>query len=210
VGKAKRAHRLMSESLDAVYSRSRGHGEFAPLPTLRDQGESRCGSCMTDTRKMKLFLVAAIGCAVISIFPIAATILGDVLYLRAWNAERVAEQCPSAPDYWQCVSNDPRPISLIFVFFGLIGWALGGFTCLISRYVPPRISSLLLAISILGCCLYLALRRGVADATILGALGALAVLGWLLSPIIGGWLVGLYFRIRNRVRPRVSRILPPP
>jgi hypothetical protein len=163
---------------------------------------------MTDLGKKKILLITALSCAALSILPIAAAVLNDVLYFEAREAERVAEQCPTSLDYWQCVSNDPRPISLIFIFFGLVGWTFGGLTCLTSRYLPFRFLSLLPTISILGC-FYLLLRRGVADVTILGVLVALAALTWLLSPVIGDWLLGLYFRIRNRVLTEPARVQSP-
>ncbi len=166
---------------------------------------------MTDGRKRKILFFSALAMALFYVIPTALQTAGDLIYFSNppdWHAQCKNDFSPWK-DYYECVNADPRPLSPFLIVTGLIGTAIGWLTFLVGRRLRPRYSSLIFAfIFFLPAILFYRIplaflyRFSAGEFGILDVILRIGVLilyvAWFLAPIIVGWLLGLFFRVRDR------------
>jgi hypothetical protein len=167
---------------------------------------------MSDTRKRKVLLFAALVCVVFSIAPTVSITVSDIMYFSKLDWQ---EHClninhlPAGQSYGECINNDPKPVSVALIIWTLIGVAIGGPAFGLGRSSRPKLLSkgifaiivLLSALLVMRWLMISWRRLSAGDVSMAdGALefGAMLLGGsWAVSPIFAGWLLGRYFRLRG-------------
>jgi len=171
-------------------------------------------SSMSEARKRKVLVFAALVCVLLNIVPTGSMIVSDIIHFSKldWQ-EYCLNHLPPEQFYGECINNDPKPVSVALTILTLIGTAIGGLAFALSRRSRSKtlvaIIVLLLSFHLLGWPMLLWRRVSAGELSMTDAALAsgalLLVASWFLSPIFAGWLLGRYFRMRDQ--PSVATVL---
>jgi hypothetical protein len=166
---------------------------------------------MSEARKRKALVLGALVCVLFSIVPTVLITVSDIIYFRKldWR-EHCLNHLRPGQSYWECINDDPRPVSFALIMWTLIGIAIGRLTFSVGRSPRPKLLSkglfaiivLVSAFLVMRWPLILWHRLNAGDVSMTDAaleFGRMLLGGsWALSPIFAGWLLGRYFRMRDR------------
>ena len=151
-------------------------------------------------------------CMLFSLVPPVVITVSDIKYFSKidWQ-QHCLNHLPPGQSYGECINNDPRPVSLALIMWTLIGVATGGLAFGVGRSPRPKllpkglfaIIVLLSAFLIFRWLMIFWHRLSTSDVSTTDAAlefgGMLLGGSWALSPILAGWLLGRYFRMRDRI-----------
>jgi hypothetical protein len=166
---------------------------------------------MSEARKRKALVLGALVCVLLSIVPTVLITVSDIIYFSKldWR-EHCLNHLRPGQSYWECINDDPRPVSFALIMWTLIGIAIGRLTFSVGRSPRPKLLSkglfaiivLVSAFLVMRWPLILWHRLNAGDVSMTDAaleFGRMSLGGsWALSPIFAGWLLGRYFRMRDR------------
>jgi len=169
-------------------------------------------SSMSEARSKKVLLFAALTCVLFSIVATVSMTFSDIIYFSKldWQ-EHCLNHLPPGQSYWECINDDPRPMSAALIMWTLIGGAAGSLTFAVGRSSRPKLLSkavyvliaLLSAFLVMRWLVVLWYRLSAGNVSMTDAAVEFGVMlfgvSWALSPIFAGWLLGRYFRMRDRM-----------
>jgi hypothetical protein len=167
---------------------------------------------MSAARNRNVLLFAAMACMLFSIVPTVLITVSDIMYFSKldWQ-EHCLNHLPPGQYYWECINNDPRPVSLALIMWTLIGVATGGLAFGVGRsprpkLLPKGLFAIIVLLSFFLVFRWLMIlwhRLSAGDVSMTDAAlefgGMLLGGSWALSPIFAGWFLGRYFRMRDRI-----------
>jgi hypothetical protein len=110
---------------------------------------------MSEARKRKILVFAALVCVLLNIVPTGSMIVSNIIYFSKldWQ-DYCLNHLPPEQFYGECINNDPKPVSVALTIFTLIGAAIGGLAFALSRRSRSKtlvaIIILLLSLHLLG------------------------------------------------------------
>ena len=194
-----------------AHQRGKGVLESITRTAVRATHVAEAVSSMSEPQNRKVLLFAALVCMLFSIVPTVSITVSDIIYFSKldWH-EHCLNHLPPGQFYGECINNDPRPVSPALILWTLIGVAAGRPTFALGRSSRPKLLSkglfaiivLVSAFLVMRWPLILWHRLIAGDVSMTDA--ALEFGGMLfggsgaLSPILAGWLLGRYFRMRDQ------------